>query len=141
LKTLFLIPFALLPFYAYALEPDQIIEGFFDNLDAGSYSRAIDYFFTGNKRMQGEQLQAMKTQLSNHLGAIGSFHEYNLIKHDKHTQYFHTYTFLIRYEQELVFAQLHFYKPRNRWVGYNLLIHGDENKISEYFYLQKLAKP
>ncbi len=91
--------------------------------------------------MLPEHLEGIKKQVSTHLGANGAFLSYHQVGLEKYTEFFHTYTYLIRYEKELVFVQLYFYKPKDRWMGYNLLIHGDENKISEYFYRKELVKP
>ena len=136
-----LLLFLLIPLQLQSVEPEDMIEDFFDNLAARSYTRAIDYFFTGNKRMLPEHLNGIKTQVSSHLSANGAFYSYDKVGKEEHTKYFHSYTYLIRYEKELVFVQLYFYKPKDRWMGYNLLIHGDENKINDYFYRQKLVKP
>ena len=61
-----------LPISLSAVEPEEVIEDFFDNLEAGSYSRAIDYFFTGNKRMTPSHLEGMKGNLDKHLGGGGA---------------------------------------------------------------------
>ena len=140
MKRHYLSILLLLPNLLLAIEPEDIAEDFFDNLSARSYSRAIDCFFTGNKRMTSEHVDTVKSQISNHLGSVGYFHDYELIHKETHTKYFHTYTYLIRYEKELVFAQLLFYKPKARWMGYNVFIHGNENEIRDFFYRKKLVR-
>jgi hypothetical protein len=116
MKKLFLL-FVLFPILLQAVEPEEKIEDFFDNMEAGSYARAIDYFFAGNKRMTTEHLNGMKSQVGNHLGANGAFHSFELVGKEKLTSYFHIYTYLVRYERELVYVELYLYKPKDRWMG------------------------
>ena len=70
---------------------------------------------------------------------MGQCFGHDRIEKGSHTDYFRTYTYLVRYEKELVFVQLLFYKPKDRWVGYNLVVHGDEKQILEYLYRLKIA--
>jgi hypothetical protein len=102
--------------------PESIAESFFNYVQEGMYSKAVDYLVSSNPNLKNDS--TIITRLAKNLEVAytrnGAYCGYELIEKDQVSASYSSYVYFIKYLNNPVRIQIDFYKPREKWQVNNV---------------------
>jgi hypothetical protein len=121
-------------------DPQKIIDEFFGLYETKGVDRSMDFIFGTNKWMDKsrDQIEEVKLKLNSAVKLMGDYYGYNLITKKTVGDYYHLYTYMVRYDRQPIRFTIIFYKPGNQWKLMNFSF--DDHLSEEIQEAAKLSK-